>query len=178
MTGPDGARRRVPLATSARDLDPSERARFPGLAAVSAERDRVHLRTIAAQMDAAQALVAARELDLFALRVEALDILTHAHFAEAVQEGQDDGAGLLFDVYRYLDARLGSLHAELDADDRAGRDVGPRDPHGDGARQARALRRDRPRAAGDARPRHAVAARRAARAGAAGGRRDAWPDAG
>jgi hypothetical protein len=69
-------------------------------------------------MDAAQALVAARKLDLFALRVEALDILTHAHFAQAVQEGQDDGAGLLFDVYRYLDARLGSLYAELDADDR------------------------------------------------------------
>ena len=117
VTGPDGARRRIPLGASARDLDPGERARFPGLAAVRAERDRVHLRTIAAQMDTAQALVAARELDLFALRVEALDILTHAHFAEAVQDGQDDGAGLLFDVYRYLDARLGSLHAELDADD-------------------------------------------------------------
>jgi tetratricopeptide (TPR) repeat protein len=117
VTGPNGERRRVPLATSARDLDPDERARFPGLAAVSAERDRVHLRSIAAQMDAAQALVAARKLDFFALRVEALDILTHAHFAQAVQEGQDDGMGLLFDVYRYLDARLGSLHAELDADD-------------------------------------------------------------
>ncbi len=117
VTGPNGARRRVPLTTSARDLDAGERARFPGLAGVRAERDRVHLRTIAAQMDAAQALVAARELDLFALRIEALDILTHAHFAQAVQEGQDDGAGLLFDVYRYLDARLGNLHAELDADD-------------------------------------------------------------
>jgi len=117
VTGPDGARRRVALASSARDLDPSERVRFPGLALVRAERDRVHLRSIAAQMDSAQALVAARELDLFALRVESLDILTHAHFAEAVQEGQDDGTGLLFDVYRYLDARLGSLHAVLDADD-------------------------------------------------------------
>ncbi len=117
VTGPDGARRRVPLVSSARDLDADERARFPGLAAVNAERDRVHLRSIAAQMDAAQALVAARELDLFALRVEALDILTHAHFAQAVRNGQDDGAGLLFDVYRYLDTRLGDLYQELDADD-------------------------------------------------------------
>ena len=117
VTGPGGARRQVPLGASARDLDPAERARFPGLAAVRAERDRVHLRTIAAQMDTAEALVSARELDLFALRVEALDILTHAHFADAVQDGQDDGARLLFDVYRYLDARLGGLHAELDADD-------------------------------------------------------------
>ena len=117
VTGPDGARRRVPLAASARDLDANERARFSGLAAVRAERDRVHLRSIAAQLDAARELVAARELDLFALRVESLDILTHAHFAEAVRDGQDDGAGLLFDVYRYLDTRLAELHAELDADD-------------------------------------------------------------
>ncbi len=117
VTGPAGARRQVPLGTSARDLDASERARFPGLAAARAERDRVHLRTIAAQMDTAEALVSARELDLFALRVEALDLLTHAHFAEAVQDGQDDGNRLLFDVYRYLDARLGGLSAALDADD-------------------------------------------------------------
>ncbi|HEY8155826.1 MAG TPA: alkaline phosphatase family protein [Myxococcota bacterium] len=117
VTGPHGARRQVPLGASARDLSPAERARFPGLAAVRAERDRVHLRTIAAQMDTAEALVRARELDLFALRVEALDILTHAHFADAVQDGQDDGGRLLFDVYRYLDARLADIHAALDADD-------------------------------------------------------------
>jgi len=117
VTGPGGARRRVPIGASARDLDPAERARFPGLAAVRAERDRVYLRTIAAQMDTAEAIVRAREVDLFALRVEALDILTHAHFADAVQDGQDDGARLLFDVYRYLDARLGVLSSALDADD-------------------------------------------------------------
>jgi hypothetical protein len=117
VTGPGGVRRQVPLGASARDLSPAERAAFPGLAAVTAERDRVHLRTIAAQMDTAEALVSARELDVFALRVEALDILTHAHFAEAVQDGQDDGDRLLFEVYRYLDARLAGVHAALDADD-------------------------------------------------------------
>jgi hypothetical protein len=117
VTGPGGVRRRIPLGASARDLSPDERARFPELAVGVAERDRVHLRSIAAQMDAAQALVAARELDLFALRVESLDILTHAHFAQVVRDGQDDGAGLLFAVYRYLDVRLGEVAAQLDADD-------------------------------------------------------------
>jgi hypothetical protein len=117
VTGPAGARRQAPLGAGARDLNASERTRFPELAAVGAERDRIHLRTIAAQMDTAEALVSAGELDLFALRVEALDLLTHAHFAEAVQDGQDDGHGLLFEVYRYLDARLGALAGLLDADD-------------------------------------------------------------
>jgi hypothetical protein len=68
-------------------------------------------------MDTAEALVSTRELDLFALRIEALDLLTHAHFADAVQDGQDDGDRLLFDVYRYLDARLEDVSAALDADD-------------------------------------------------------------
>jgi hypothetical protein len=117
VTGPGGARRQVALAASARDLSAAERAGFPGLAAVRSERDRIHLRTIAAQMDTAEALVSGRELDLFALRVEALDLLTHAHFADAVRDGQDDGNRLLFEVYRYLDARLGSVSNALDADD-------------------------------------------------------------
>ena len=34
-----------------------------------------------------------------------------------MRDGQDDGSGLLFDVYRYLDWRIGALHAHLDADD-------------------------------------------------------------
>jgi hypothetical protein len=116
VTGPHGTRRRVPLSRSARDLDAAERARFPALAE-AAERDAIHVRTIAAELDAAEELVRAGDLDLLALRVEPLDILTHAHFAEAVRDGQDDGRGLLFEVYRYLDARVGTLHDLLDEDD-------------------------------------------------------------
>ena len=37
--------------------------------------------------------------------------------AYVVRDAQDDGDGLLFSVYRYLDARLGALHGRLDADD-------------------------------------------------------------
>jgi hypothetical protein len=117
VSGPNGARRRVRIATSARDLTASERERFPLLAAVRSERDLVHLRGIAAELDTALDLASRGELDLLALRVEPLDILTHAHFAAAAEVGQDDGQGLLFEVYRYIDSRVGEIDAALDADD-------------------------------------------------------------
>ncbi len=117
VTGPDGAHSRVALGASARDLHASERERWPLLAEVRAERDAIHLRTIAAELDAARDLAREGDLDLLLLRVEPLDILTHAHFAAAVRDGQDDGERLLFEVYRYIDARLGEIEAALDADD-------------------------------------------------------------
>jgi len=117
VTGPAGARRTLSLASSARDLSPAERARFPGLAALREERDLLHLRAIAAELDAAVAIAGGGEIDLLALRVEALDILTHAHFAEVARDAQDDGRGVLLDVYRYLDARLLDVEQKLDADD-------------------------------------------------------------
>jgi hypothetical protein len=100
-----------------RDLDDAERARFPELARIEDARDAHLVHAIAAELDVALELVRKREVDFFALRVEPLDILTHAHFAQAVADGQDDGRGLLFSVYRYLDARLAPLDAALDADD-------------------------------------------------------------
>jgi hypothetical protein len=117
LTGPGGSRRRVELGASARDLDAGERERFPRLVTASPERDAVHVRTIAAELDAAALLVETGEIDLLMLRVEPLDLLTHALFAEAVRPGQDDGRGLLFEVYRYLDARIGEVSRALDADD-------------------------------------------------------------
>lgn len=117
VTGPEGRRGRVALGAAARDLSPAERAGFPLLAAARAERDALHIRTIAAELDAARDLARAGALDLVLLRVEPLDILTHAHFAEAAREGQDDGRRLLFEVYRYIDARLAEVDAALDADD-------------------------------------------------------------
>lgn len=121
VTGPDGLHERLPMGRSARDLDAAERDRWPQLAALArtagSERDALHVRTIAAELDAATEILRAREVDLLALRVEALDLLTHAHFAQTVGDGQDDGRGLLFSVYRYLDARLFEVNAALDADD-------------------------------------------------------------
>jgi hypothetical protein len=115
--GPAGAQRRIPVGRAERDLDDEERARFPELARIEDARDAHLVHAIAAELDVALELVRKREVDFFALRVEPLDILTHAHFAQAVADGQDDGRGLLFSVYRYLDARLAPLDAALDADD-------------------------------------------------------------
>jgi hypothetical protein len=117
VTGPAGVRRRLALGSTARDLDADERARWPELAALENPRDALYVRTIAAELDVATELARGSAIDLVAIRIEPLDILTHAHFGEINLDGQDDGVGLLFSVYRYIDARLASLHNALDADD-------------------------------------------------------------
>jgi hypothetical protein len=116
ITGPNGLRRRLPIATSSRDLDAEERERWPGLATDS-ERDAVHLRTIAAEFDTAAEIAGAREIDFLALRIESLDILTHSYFAQTARTGQDNGNRFLYELYRYIDARLGEVHNMLDEDD-------------------------------------------------------------
>jgi hypothetical protein len=116
VTGPNGERRRLAIATSARDLDSQERKKWPGLATDS-ERDAVHLRTIAAEFDTAQEIAQAAEIDFLALRIESLDILTHSYFAHTTRTGQDDGEGFLYELYRYIDTRLGEVHNLLDEDD-------------------------------------------------------------
>ena len=117
ITGPRGSKRRVPLRQSARDLVPEERERFPLLAGALLGRDAIHVRTIAAEFDTTREIVDAGEVDLLALRVEPLDILTHAHFAETVRDGQDDGRNLLYSIYRYIDARIAEVYRRTDADD-------------------------------------------------------------
>jgi hypothetical protein len=117
ITGPFGSHRRMPIAQSARDLRADERERWPALAAAPAGRDALHVRTIAAEFDTATEIVEGREVDFLALRIEPLDILTHGHFAETTRDGQDDGANLLYSVYRYIDARIREVHDALDEDD-------------------------------------------------------------
>jgi hypothetical protein len=108
----------MPIAQAARDLHADERKRFPRLAeAATTGRDSFHIRTIAAEFDTAVRIADEGEIDLLALRIEPFDILTHAHFATTVRERQDDGAELLYDVYRYADARIADVHARIDADD-------------------------------------------------------------
>ncbi|HEY5656769.1 MAG TPA: hypothetical protein VIY27_03180 [Myxococcota bacterium] len=117
VMGPGSAERRLALGSTARDLTAEERARWPALAEPTSERDAFYVQTIAAELDATEQLTRAGEIDLIAVRIEPLDILTHAHFAEIGADGQDDGRGLLFEVYRYIDARLEAVHNALDADD-------------------------------------------------------------
>ena len=116
ITGPNGLRRRLPITTSSRDLDAEERRRWPKLVTDS-ERDAVHLRTIAAEFDTAAEIAEAREVDFLALRIESLDILTHSHFAQTARTGQDNGNRFLYELYRYIDTRLGEVHNLLDEDD-------------------------------------------------------------
>jgi pentatricopeptide repeat protein len=117
VTGPFGRRRRIPLTRSVRDLRADERERWPALADALSGRDAVHVRTIAAEFDTAVEIVDAGEIDLMALRIEPLDILSHAHFAETARNGQDDGEHLLYSIYRYIDARIADVHDSIDADD-------------------------------------------------------------
>ena len=87
------------------------------MSALHEERDLVHLRTIAAEFDTGAQIVRSGEIDFLALRIEPLDILTHTFFARTVRTGQDDGERFLYELYRYIDARLGEIHDLLDEDD-------------------------------------------------------------
>lgn len=117
ITGPGGIRELLPLGRSARDLTERERTLWPELAVPGSERDAFYVRSIAAEFDLASDLIQRGEIDLIAIRIEPLDILTHAHFADIAADGQDDGEGLLLATYRYIDARVGELQKRMDADD-------------------------------------------------------------
>ncbi|MGH0032592.1 MAG: hypothetical protein ACQGVC_22600 [Myxococcota bacterium] len=119
VSGPHGAHGRVPIGRASRPLDAGERRLYPLLARAeqSSPRDALYVRTIAAELDATRDLAHQAEHDLVVVRIEPLDILTHANYAETATDGRDDGGRLLYDVYRYIDARLGEVDAALDADD-------------------------------------------------------------
>jgi hypothetical protein len=117
VVGPHGAAHTVEVGRTARDLGGEERLRFPELVGLESERDAHLVHASVAELDAAERIAREGEIDFLALRVEPLDILTHAHFGETVTDGQDAGRGLLFSVYRYTDWRLGAIDAALDADD-------------------------------------------------------------
>lgn len=115
MLGPLGRRRVARRAESFRVLWPDEQARFPAL--VSDPRVRSRVETIASEFDVASVMAREAEVDLLLLRIESLDVLTHALYVELERTMQDDGDATLLEVYRYIDARLAELGRELDADD-------------------------------------------------------------
>lgn len=115
VIGPRGRRTTAPAAAAYRTLGEAERVRFPGLVEDTRVRGRVE--GIASELDAAVGLARASEVDLLMIRLESLDILTHAFYGELTRQRQDDGEGVLLDVYRYIDSRLPELRAALDADD-------------------------------------------------------------
>jgi hypothetical protein len=115
LIGPHGHREDLPAPRAYRALTPAELARHPALD-VGADT-RKFAQTIAAEMDAAEAIAREGHVDFLFLRLEALDLLTHSGFSQIDGSGQDDGQGSLLSAYRYIDERLAALHALLDEDD-------------------------------------------------------------
>lgn len=116
VIGPRGERRPPAYAAAFRPLSPADLQLQPSLTALSPQ-DRAHFEEAAALMDAAGAQARAGETDLLMLRVASLDLATHAHYAATASGRQDDARGPLYDLYRYLDRRVGELDGALDADD-------------------------------------------------------------
>ncbi len=115
LVGPYGERSTAPAIKAVRPLHPEERAELPGL--LENPKFLPLIETIAAEFDASVAFAQEGRLDLLVLRIEPLDILTHALFSAVVRTEQDDGDRQLLWVYRYIDARLGELYDALDRDD-------------------------------------------------------------
>jgi hypothetical protein len=115
LTGPRGQRRAGPRLDSQRALTAAERRRFAGLDPSSSAR--IDLESVAAAFDAAEAISRRGEVDVLLLRVEAIDLLTHTLFGDLLEGGQDDGVTALYEVYRYVDARIAAFQSTLDSDD-------------------------------------------------------------
>jgi len=116
VTGPGGAQRRLDDLRVQRPLNSAETQRHPELAGIAEDR-RELVERIAAELDTATSLASEGKVDLVLLRIEALDLITHGFYSELAESRQDDGKGVLLAAYRYLDERLGELHAALDQDD-------------------------------------------------------------
>jgi tetratricopeptide (TPR) repeat protein len=132
MIGPFGQVREISGLRGSRLLSPDERQRYPGLLDVD-DASRGLIEEMVADFDALDSLVARGDADLVMLRVASLDVFTHAHFAQVVTSGQDDGDRPLFWFYRAVRWARRGRHPD--------RDVRPRDPHGAGARHPLFLRR-------------------------------------
>jgi hypothetical protein len=96
-----------------RDLRPEDGP----LTRVEDADDKKLLGEVAGDFDDAVRIAEHDSADLVLLRVAAFDLLTHGSFAETAKAGQDDGAPLLFAVYRYVDGRIGELYQALDGND-------------------------------------------------------------
>jgi hypothetical protein len=115
IIGPNGRRRNLASQNAYRTLHGDEVMRHPALLQDAASQRFAE--TIAAEMDAAEQIARNDEVDFLFLRLEALDLMTHAHFGAVDGTGQDDGRGALLASYRYIDDRLSDLYALLDEDD-------------------------------------------------------------
>jgi hypothetical protein len=113
--GPLSERRDLELPQSFRPLRKDEIARYPGMDL--GPRQRRRMETIAAEFDSTEKIIRDGEVDLLVLRIEPLDLLTHAFFRDLLSGGQDDGNSALLAAYRYIDERLAAVYSAIDRDD-------------------------------------------------------------
>ncbi|UCE86441.1 MAG: alkaline phosphatase family protein [Deltaproteobacteria bacterium] len=116
LIGPGGRRRPAQPIRAFRPLTAEEREVVPDPLATP-PRFKPLIEGIAAEFDAAVQLAAHGQVDLLLLRIEPLDILTHALYNGLTRAGQDDGAAPLLAAYRYIDDRLAHVFESLDGDD-------------------------------------------------------------
>lgn len=112
LIGPKEKRETLGGMTWRRDLSVAELAALPGLTDAPD-----YVLDMAAEFDAGVKLIQRRDIDLLLLRIEPLDLMTHAHYGETARAGRDDGDRLLYHTYRYVDQRVGDIARALDADD-------------------------------------------------------------
>ncbi len=118
LVGPGGRRSTLPALAAERPLTATEAERFePWLGSVGDRYTEGHVRLIASELDALTTFATSETPDVMVLRVEPLDLLTHALYSDTSEVGQDDGQKLLYEVYRYVDERLGEVWNALDDDD-------------------------------------------------------------
>ncbi len=117
VVGPHGAHGEPLQVPAFRPLTDVEKTAAVSLATTEVAAAPNLFAETAVLMDTTAELIATDAADVLLVRFGALDVLTHAAFAGTVSGTQDDGAGVLFDLYRYLDARTAEIAAALDADD-------------------------------------------------------------
>lgn len=112
--GPLGRVDRLAGYPGSRPLTPDEASLLPEL---PEDRDRELVRELVADLDTAVDLARSDDVDLAALRVDSLDLFTHAHFPAVSRTFQDDGRPVLYSFYRLLDHRLAEVRRAQDEDD-------------------------------------------------------------
>ena len=112
LIGPGDRREMLTGLTWQRGLRPEELAALPGL-----REAPEYVLDMAAEFDAGAQLIRRRDIDLLLLRIEPLDLMTHAHYGETTRSGRDDGLPMLYQTYRYVDQRLADIVNAIDGDD-------------------------------------------------------------
>lgn len=119
ISGPNGTHSLLTVGAPRRPATEAEIKLFPDYAPARLAEEQLtdEFTVTAAQLDAVERLMSSGEVDVLLYRLEALDLATHGFFAPTAATKQDDGEGVLFEFYRYIDWRLANIASAIDGDD-------------------------------------------------------------